>query len=171
MKLYNKTKIPDDILSPLLVAAGRAVGTRTTAVVVKVTQAQWYAGCKGVAINATQVARWHLEGKSRRKDGSYKEGYIDTDGGYIKLTLPRWRFGYDALDLAQTVYRVAIHEWQHIKDFQDFVWYNPAERRRRHDNRPWEKAAIAATSKATKRIKPTHQDFIINLAIALEESA
>ncbi len=39
MKLYNKTKYPDELLESLLVQAGKAVGARTTGTIIKVTSA------------------------------------------------------------------------------------------------------------------------------------
>lgn len=73
MKHFNKTKLADAALERLLVATGRAVGAKTTNVVVKVTQGQ----DRGVSSKAHNVRRWifnapQMEWKSER---------IDTHGG------------------------------------------------------------------------------------------
>jgi len=54
MKHFNKTKLADAALERLLVATGRAVGAKTTNVVVKVTQGQ----DRGVSSRAHNVRRW-----------------------------------------------------------------------------------------------------------------
>jgi len=59
MKLYNKTKCPDKILTGLLAAAGRSVGARTSKVVVKVTQGQGLR-TKGRVYRGLPY-QWHLK--------------------------------------------------------------------------------------------------------------
>ena len=65
MKLINNTRIPDDVLRPVLVAAGRSVRARTSKVVVQVNPG-W--GIRGTAYDCGWV-RW---GNRRRKRGKMK---------------------------------------------------------------------------------------------------
>jgi hypothetical protein len=169
MKLFNKSKLSDIVLEPLLTAAGRAVGARTTGVVVKVTQG-CNRGVSGIAYQCYEVYKWHLW-----KGGSRKKG-IKTDGGYFQLTIPRPAKGWDCLGLAQQVFEVAAHEWVHIRDYQHggrwampFASRGNGGRRSIHDRRPEELRAINTVDEALNRgAVERNQDLIINLAIAME---
>ena len=145
MKLYNRTRCPDSILKPLLSAAGRAVGARTGGVVVKVTQARTW-GCSGQAWDWTAVRRGWLTGNRNH------QRWIETDRGAILIRLPLVRPTHDPLERAERVYRVALHEWQHVKDYQRGRRDNYSSRRRpRWRDRPCERRAMAATSDALER--------------------
>lgn len=101
MKLINRTRVPDELLEPLLILAGRRVGARTRGVVVQVNPGRF---AKGMAYECIRV-RWTP--RSRR--------WLDTDGGAFKVTLPScgsalWR----AMEFAD----VAAHEWCHIREYQ-----------------------------------------------------
>ena len=152
MKLYNKTELPDAVLEPLLVAAGRCVGARTSGVVVKVTQGR-NAGVSGMAHSATFVNSWHLKRVSK-----WKSERVSTDGGWFRITKPWSRPGWDSLTVAQSFFAVAMHEWVHIRDYQnDGHWTMPwaragsSGRRARHDSRPKEPRAINGVDDAITR--------------------
>ena len=98
MKLYNKTRYPDELLTPVLSAAGRAVGARTTGVVVKCTMRRDFA-CSGTAYNYVSVRRFHLAGRAYTKSSGRTrllEGVVACDG-FIELRLPRHGTSYDPL--------------------------------------------------------------------------
>ena len=165
MKLFNKCRVLDEALEPVLVAAGRAVGARTGNVVVKVTVSRHR--LSGMAHQATFVNTWHLK---RVKKWSSERVY--TDGGWFKVSVP---MQVDGLRAAEDFFLLAMHEWVHIKDYQTGKWSLPwssagrGGRRPRHDSRPEELRAInavddAVASGAIRR----NQDTIIALAIVLD---
>jgi len=170
LKLYNKTKLSDFVLEPLLVAAGRAVGTKTSGVVVKVTQGR-NAGVSGMAHLASFVNTWHLKRISK-----WKSERVTTDGGWFRITIPWSRPGWDSLAVAQSLFEVAMHEWVHIRDYQTggkwampFASRGQGGRRARHDSRPEELRAINAVDDAiAKGAVVRYQDVIIELAIEHE---
>ena len=171
MKLYNKTKLSDAVLEPLLTAAGRAVGAKTTGVVVKATQGR-NRGVYGVAHSASFVYQWHL----KRCTPKGRNRMISTNGGYFHLTIPKPAPGWDFLGLARQVFEVAAHEWVHIKDYQHggrwtlpFARTGTGGRRPRHDSRPEELRAINAVDDAVDRgAIERNADLIIDLAIEME---
>ncbi len=172
MKLYNKTKLPDAVLERLLIAAGRAVGARTTNVVVKVTQGR-HRGCSGMASHASYVNTWHLH-----RVRKWKSERVSTDGGWFRITIPQFSQGWDALALAQQFFEVAMHEWKHIADYQagrwTMAWSHASSGGRRpiHDRRPEELRAINAVDDAVaKGVIQKHQDLIIALAVEHENHA
>ncbi|MCI0349591.1 MAG: hypothetical protein L0Z53_09225 [Acidobacteriales bacterium] len=175
MKLYNKTRIPDDVLEPLLTAAGRAVGARTAGVVVKVTQARSRRIC-GLAQNHTTVYLWHLSNRYR-SIGTHR--HISTDGGWFRLTIPYVGCRWEPLALAEDVFKVAAHEWAHIRDYQAGGWRTlpwstrgASGRRPIHDRRPEELRAINAVDNAIDRgALRRYADQIIALGIAYEQAA
>jgi len=179
MKLYNKTKCPDGILKPLLIAAGKSVGARTTCVIVKVTQTrQFYRGSSGVAYQQPLVYSWHLRNlKSRRGHVHYVPlgevplgKLIETDSGWIEIRLPARGKGGDTVERAFRFYKVAQHEWGHIRDYQQDIREvsprTPSGRRIRHDDRLEEQRAYAYVDEAG--ITPDVDDLILDLAVWLE---
>jgi hypothetical protein len=138
MKLFNRTKLPNKILSDVLVAAGRSVGARTARVVIQVNPAKY--GLGGCAYRSIGVVM------NKRK--------YSTDGGWFKIAVPLYVSANEFFEVAQ-------HEWVHIKDYQEF---NPDfshrcnGRRPRHDDRPEEIRAIIAV-KVARRTKT--QDELI----------
>ena len=169
MKLYNKTKLPDAALEPVLVAAGRTVGARTARVVVKVTQGR-HRGVSGMANSASYLNTWHL-----KRVAKWKSERVFTDGGWFRITIPQLRPGWDSLATAQQFFEVAMHEWKHIADYQAGKWVvswshaGPGGRRPIHDRRPEELRAINAVDDAVARgVIRKHQDLIIALAIEHE---
>ncbi len=170
MKIYNKTKLPDSVLEPLLVAAGRAVGAKTSGVVVKVTQGR-NAGVSGMAQSASFVNTWHLKRVSK-----WKSERVSTDHGWFRITIPWSRPGWDSLAVAQSFFQVAMHEWKHIADYQaggrwamPFASQGSGGRRARHDSRPEELRAINAVDDAVaKGTVLKYQDAVIALAVEHE---
>ncbi len=157
MKLYNRSLIPDDVLYPVLVKAGRLAGARTEGVVMRVngnwrnwvTHGEVY---RGYSVNKNWL---HGKGASRNKV------WIKTDGGRVELWLGL-RQGlsdlhnnpttYNPLDgaarrLANRFFSSAIHEWKHIADFQDrFAKFSQRKiggRRPNWEDRPEEIRACA----------------------------
>ena len=186
MKLYNKTKYPNELLEQLLVEAGKAVNARTSSVIVIATSAKpGYNHCYGTAHRADYVRRFALD-KRQYKKGSYelKKGEVETDGGYFNITLPypfvpdwikqsdlypRWMeaHSFDGLSIAELIFSTASHEWQHIKQYQErkFNFRDKRERAKRHDNRAWERDAIKASSKAKAKPKDKAQGAMLSLAL------
>jgi len=170
VKLYNKTKLSDSVLEPLLVAAGRAVGAKTSGVVVKVTQGR-NAGVSGMAQSASFVNTWHLKRVSK-----WKSERVSTDSGWFRLTIPWASLGWDTLTIAESVFKVAMHEWVHIRDYQaggcwamPFASRGQGGRRAKHDSRPEELRAINPVDDAvTRGVVQRHQDLIISLAVEHE---
>ena len=168
MKLYNKTKCPDDILRPLLLRAGKSIGAQTTGVVVKVTQGR--SPCtRGMAYRACVVYSWHLHG-SRKKGHTPLGQQIPTNGGFIQISLPGPHPAYDKIVLAQRFYTIMQHEWAHIKQYQSSQRYATPRtvggRRIAHDLRPAEKDAYKEVMFAKKL---DNDDLILALALYLEE--
>ncbi len=123
MKLWNKTRIPDNVVHALVAKAGRAVGARTAKVVVVVKSTN---RDHGQAYSCSHVrACSPIFGRGRSKS----RRWIRTDGGYIELFVQRYP-GFNigsgdarntednAARLAQKMFELAMHEWGHIADFQ-----------------------------------------------------
>ena len=168
MKVFNHTKIPDELLKPILYRSAKAVGSiRTQKVVIKITTSQYsYSGhVKPCRIMAYRL--WYLEG--RYSDKPSKQIMLRSDGGYMFLRIPVNRFTQDPIAFAENVFNLASHEWQHIKDLQKnnrFGEYN-----RNWRNRPHERRAITAAKRAD-RVKDKNefiQDSILNLALFMED--
>jgi len=189
MKLYNKTKYPDDLLESLLIEAGKAVNARTTKVIVIATSGKaGYPSCRGTATRCDYVKRFALDTRAYKK-GTYelKKGLVETDGGYFKITLPypflpdwvkasesykQGRLSHDGLSITESIFNVASHEWQHIKQYQDrlFNFKDKKEQAKHHDNRSWEKDAIKAANKARNKPRNKAQEAILNLSLWIEEN-
>ena len=167
MKLINKTKVPNEVLENLLVSAGRSVGARTSGVVVRVCYGQPLSPVHGRATECYKVrwsGRWQL-----------------TDGGGFKMTLPTLRTKkwlgittYDPTNVAQEFYKIAQHEWGHIKDFQNggrrTMEFSSGRRRPSHDTRPEEVRAENYVYEAEEKFgKERGYNEIMALAIELEK--
>lgn len=150
MKLYNRTKIPNEILEPLLVAAGRSVRARTGQVAVQVNPGQY--GIRGMAYCCLAVRL----GKR----------FVNVDGGYFKISLPKHG---EPLKNAKSFFEVAQHEFAHIKDFQEGELrfsFRVNGRRPDHDDRPEELRAFHAVRYAKTSIDT--DTLIQNLAAELQ---
>lgn len=161
MKLYNRTRIPDSILTPLLTLAGRGVGARTGGVVVQVNPART-PGSGGLAVDTNFVrigGRW-----------------IKTDKGYYKISL--YCESADPIASATAFLHTARHEWGHIRDFQaggyatmEFARASAKGRRPEHDIRPEEIRAERYIRESDSRLGQGYfDDVILTLAIAIEEA-
>ena len=160
MKLYNRTRISDDILSALLVKAGKSVGANTSGVVVKVNTGHHYVN--GTAWQDDRVyvgSRW-----------------INTDRGHFRISLPMPDRIHDAIDRARDFLYVARHEWGHIRDYQaggrrtmEFSHRSSGGRRPSHDSRPEEIRAENYIYDSDKRLPiGSFDDVVLDLAVALE---
>lgn len=176
MKLYNNSRIPDSVLEAVLYKAGKAVGARTTNVVVQVNTSRT-CSCKGQA--------WHY-GWVRNWKGMPKGRQINTDGGMFQITLPIPRpwFSNDllkrnCLKFAESFFKVARHEWAHVKDYQQMdegkylEWSRKSYsggRRPKWANRPEEQRAEnhCASADLNGRDSSWACDEIIDLAFELE---
>jgi len=184
MKLFNQTKISDEVLHPIIVRAGQAMKARTKKVVVIVRQGRYW--CTHGEVNpAIWVYREHCQGKHWRKLPSEKLHKECTDGGYMILRLPnRCNFKDDYISLAQDFYKTTLHEWKHVEDLQ----YNKNQRINGKEKRPWkhyenggkrqiawgkrpqEIRAIDATDQVMEKgFTPRVRELILNLAVAFEE--
>ena len=175
IKLYNLTKIPDTILLPVLADAGKLVGSRTAKVIVRVAQGR-VNGCRGYTNNSSAVSEWFLlpPHKQKNKSGKLKMRPVRTDGGFIGILVPdtsRYNSNHPT-DAAMSIFRVACHEWQHIKQFQKdtMPYWNRELWRKNYLNRPWEQDAIKAASRESRRISKSDsgQDHILDLALHYE---
>ena len=182
MKLYNKTKYPDALLESLILEAGKSVNARTSNVVVKVTttKAGNY-GVRGYARKCDYVYKWFLYPRDNSKNG-----IINTDGGYFRIIIPNpkvpdyinkavrqaWLKSHcaDGLSIAEIIYKISAHEWQHIKQYQQnsFNFRDKHERNKNHDNRIWERDADRASKRALSSVNDRKQDSILNLAIWID---
>lgn len=157
MRLFNKTRCPDLVLKPLLAMAAESVGVKTSGVVVKVTQGRGNS-MRGRAADWTLVYLDHLQKKKRKvKRNVYRRASIRANG-YIELILPKPKrlglFNLTHEKLVYRFYRLAQHEWAHIKDFHNKVSAptprTPGGRRVRWGNRPCEKYAQKEVMFASK---------------------
>ncbi len=160
MKLYNRTRIPDEVLRALLVKAGRSVGARTGNVAVQVNPAN--VTSKGCAYN------WDL----LRIRGQW----VKVDG-FFKIWLARKTS--DPIQSAQNFLLTARHEFGHIRDYQaggrdrlEWSRRGPGGRRPLHDSRPEEIRANDYIYDSDQRLKnkPGYFDEeVLALAIELEK--
>ena len=166
MKLINKTKLPDAVLTKVLTAAGRAIGARTSKVLVHVKSVRsGYYSTTGFAVMCSSTRRF-TKGK-----------WIATDGGFIDIGINIKNGMCDPLYIAEQFYNTALHEWAHIKDFQfsfrpEFSHLTNG-RRPKHNTRPEEIRAFNmvddAKAKADRGLLKSRDDLILDLAISLEE--
>lgn len=165
MHLLNRTKIPDTVLRALVTCAGKAVGARTSNVVVQVNTGS---GSTGHAYQCDSI-RW--QGKTKRK-ARWKE----TDCGAIRVTLATSN-RQDSLNLAESFYNLCAHEWGHVFDYQRdrkgarLEWDKPGYGKRRGTwgNRPEEIRAMAH-EKLAHDIVNEYTDQIVDLALAIESA-
>jgi len=173
MRLFNHTKIENKALLAVLHRAAKAVGfVRTGKVVIRATPSI-DDHIKGAVIDAPSG---FYGGFLRPKKAEYNHNQHDlredmepivSDGGFMFLAIPV-NGDRDPLDLAEEIYRVAAHEWRHIRDKQ--MGRRFGNYRRRWEDRPHEKRAMRSEQKALKlkERKPEIQEAIIKLGIAIE---
>jgi hypothetical protein len=168
IKLYNKSPVPNAILRPLITAAGQRIGVRL-GVVVKVLGPLRF-GCRGTAYRGSPLL-WHL---TRKRKGVQRKRMIDSDGGYLELHVPRAHLADDHLAAAERFYRLCLHEWGHIRDYQqERPWNRLAwSYSEQHDNRPQERRANGYMRDALRKpLSHKAEEAILALAIWLEGQA
>jgi len=167
MQLVNETRIPNVVLRPLLAAAARKAGAKTSQVLVRI---KW--GWKRSNASEDTIA-WTLG--SRRKvthrtvDGKRRPWRVRyTSGrqheglrGHVEMVLDR---RLDALAFAEWFWAVAVHEWHHI------AWGQQGRRYDSHDipyqDRIHEAEAYACQEEAARNVPAKVQDMILALAEA-----
>jgi len=165
LKLYNQTRLPDELLRRLLVRTARRVGARS-GIVVKVTRAREQ--LTGEVWNATGIAEWWC-----KRGGSKR--YIRTDGAYMRIALLDWR-GCDqhALSTAHETIALMLHEWSHVADAQvggrEHSRRGPNGRKPAWADRPEEVRAQFATKHAAEKPSKADDDLELELAQALRET-
>ena len=181
MKLHNNTTIDDDLVRRLITKAGRAAGARTNGVVVFVNQGSGYRS-SGVAHRCDMVRIYNGKRSRRASRGRWNR----TDGGYFVIRMPRTAIDGtgnpfpDPVDQATNFFRVAVHEFAHIRDYQSIRagerldWSRKINGRRpAHSVRPEEERAFATVAECCDHgdaeTRACHE--IVDLAIALEEKA
>lgn len=172
MKLYNRTKCPDEILQPLLRIAGQSVGAHTAGVIVILSQGRYRRESGGHAHSASAIKRSFTANR-----------WVRTDGGYVTITIPNMQGtdyrSKDAVDLAFAFLRIAAHEFGHIRDMQRGLglmpWSKaqPGKRRPRWAVRPEEIRAVNYTDDALDKLRRTRaaDDAVLALAEWFEKAA
>ena len=164
IKLYNNSKIPDNLILPVLQYAFRKTRCHGD-VVVKVTRGGIHTRSK--AERAFSVARWFLSRRSRTKADKLRTGWVKTNGGYVILQ-PLLDTHLDPILMATSIMDTAIHEFVHIKDFQTGKRF--AEYNRNWRNRPHEMRAMMGTRDIVNDPDMKYQDLVLNLGVWLENN-
>lgn len=171
MKLYNRTKLDDDLLEKVLYDAAKKtkIGVRAGNVVVKVTSSSSY--LSGCVWSASGVSKQWLEGRK----SSWSGVFIKTDGAYMVLRIPVFgRCQTEEVVLVESLFRTAAHEWKHVADYQKgklFAHHKLGRSRRINwADRPQEKRAMAAATRAGKIMgeRSDIQEALLELAINIE---
>ena len=160
MRLLNRTKAPDEALAGILRAAAREAGAKTTRLVVQVNPSRYCQ--RGTAYNAAWV-RW--PGRSRKNIRRV------SCSAAVRLSLI-YPIRGDALLLAESFYRLCVHEMVHVHDYQrggmTFSHAGPSGRRPPHDSRPEERRARGAAKNASL---VGAADAVLALALWLDSRA
>jgi len=187
MILFNNTKIPDELLKPLLKAAARAVGARLGKVPVKLTQGR-YSHTQGHFHNCLWVKRWALTGV-RKWDRNEKlrpawkkdDRKVYCDGGYIRLAMPAHNGSCSEDEIGPMVrfcFEIMMHEFAHVADAQEYKVFRSsypfpgAQRRKKWGRRHIEVSAIDRVDAAIDRgAIERNIDALIDLATWYHERA
>lgn len=172
LKAINKTKLPDELVDAVVKSAKRFVRCQgKVPVVVRQTR---YRGGRGVAHRCDLVNIPVLK-NPKSKTTAYKA----VDGGYIELWINGMatKCNLNHLQHAETLFKIACHEFCHILDYQE-GGYIPHRKGSRHDSRPCELAVDnrlydlrgIANFWGTWKYPSYAETAILNLAIAMEES-
>ena len=170
VKLYNRTRLPDDLLLGLLARTARRIGARS-GIIVKVTRAR--SRCTGEVKEASAVREWWV--RRRNKDGALKERLIETDCAYMRLALVDYA-GCDAhaLHRAGVIIDLMLHEWAHVRDNQrgedDYSRRGASGRRPAWADRPEEVRAQFAAKCAGKTTTDVDDDLELELVEALRKT-
>ena len=188
VKLYNFSGLPDEPLRTLLSRAKRLVDCRGD-VVVKVT-----CGGNRVSSHASRcdwVAKFHLAGRACTKASGRTElrrGKVRTAGGMVTLRPyhppafalrnPGWHSDLkDPIEWAKRLFETAMHEFHHIREFQERLLFQEWSTRNRGGKlpawryRPEEIRAMNATDEALEKLRRSqakHDELILELAIQME---
>ena len=169
MKLYNQTKIDDEVLSAILYRAAKAVGSvRTQNTVIKVTTSVWRMHGR---VHRPFYMYYEKFLKGQPYSGDAGGSLVRSDGGYMFLSIPNPsgdQRNWEALDFAEAIYELAAHEWRHVRDFQKGERYG--DYNRNWKNRPHERRAISSTKRAVAMVDKDEriQDAIIALGLDIE---
>lgn len=168
VKLFNFSALPTKELRALLHYAARQAGCEGP-VVTKVNRGG--SRCHGEANKAWCVYEWYTSRKPRDRYGELKyDRSTQTNGGFVTLwpfTVNGWRKPADPLACAESLFKLAVHEYQHVADFQQG---KPMEHRKRWANRCQEKRANTTATFAALRPDKKRDELILNLAVAIEQS-
>ena len=171
VKLYNQTRLPDDLLRRLLARTARRIGARS-GIIVKVTRARSH--ITGEVKGASAVREWWV--RRRNKDGTLKERLLETDCASMRLALVDYA-GCDAhaLQRAGVIIDIMLHEWAHVRDEQqgerDYSQRGPGGRRPSWADRPEEVRAQFAAWWAKAEPDRIDDDLELELAEALRKWA
>jgi len=175
VKVYNYSHIPDAVLGPVLGTAARAVGLDASEVVVIVrTRYGGYRNVAGRAYNYVMVRKWFVSRSPAPPARGVKEGNQEIQcRGCVVLRLPPYRGKplASAEGAAVNIYRVASHEFSHVRDYHEGRWTvseYAAGRKRPHDKRPWERRARRVAERCCSAEKMTTRRMRILAALALE---
>jgi hypothetical protein len=160
VRLINESALPDGPLETLLQHAAVA------------------AHCRGPVVAVVKRGGFHQHGKARRATqvrSSVTGRLVTTHAGYIVVwPMTGWyHAGYDYLKDFEFFFRMLIHEFAHVHDFQKGKAFG--QYKRRWANRPHERRAIRAEHRGVKWIGQRQDrqvevnEAIMALAIAAEE--
>lgn len=148
--LFNNSSYPDEVFVPTLLkcydltqCSGR--------IIVRINKGgKW--SCKGLAHRDENPALCQLEARAIGKDGELKLGRMKSDGGWIEFSpynCPFIEKDTDLIDNAKGMFRIMLHEFYHIYEYQtdhlhqrdwDYKRHDHKYRQRRmnHNKRPQE---------------------------------
>lgn len=168
VKLYNRTRLPNELLSRLMSRAAQRVGARSGVVVIVNRKRGYSTHCSGHAHEC--FAMWE-SGLRRIKRGRGR--LIGTDGGTVTVSIPDCaRTDKEALHSAHDIVSVALHEFSHIRDFQEHASDRHSKRgangrRPAWEDRPEEQRAQYREVDARSRQTNRDDDLELELAEAL----
>lgn len=175
MQLFNHTKIPTEILKPVLLVACRKGGCVTLPVKVTTSINR---GCYGTFHPTSAVQHWFLTSRRYKTASDRKSRWVQCPaGGYVTLNLQS-PLSYDPLQWAENVYTLMVHEAKHGADHRAHRKFDHRKlrwsekqgrligRRQQWKNRPEEKRAMACEKKATRGAN--WQEPVLNLGLWAE---
>ena len=166
VRLYNQTRLPDDLLRRLLARTARRIGARS-GIIVKVTRAQTHQ--TGDVESSDAMREWWC-----KRGGSQR--WIKTDGARMRIAL-RDREACDEVSLfvAHNAIALMLHEWSHVADCQvggrEHSRRGPSGRKPHWTDRPEEVRAQFAAKQANEKPSQLDDDLELELAEALRKEA
>jgi len=133
-EIYNLTKLPDKMVSDVVKGAKRF--TRTKGYVPVIIRMTRYHGAHGIAHKCNMTNINYFKHPKSNKIKHYIPKWVLCNGGYHET----WITGnknVDPLKRAFSLFKVACHEYCHIRDFQEGE-YIPHIKGSHHDSRPCE---------------------------------